>query len=114
MTIAPGLPFLLRGAVLASLPPFWLFCGLRLLQGYTGLSLPSWTTTVLYVVITPAYWFAKTKIRHWQVLRDAARHGAALAPVWNGKQIANLDVFNEFLFGIGDGFLGRPSNLPMA
>lgn len=110
MTLPAGIPFLIRSVLLLSIPPALVCCVIRVLQDYIGLMVPVWAAAIACVASIPVFLVSSVVLREWRIARDADKHGAALGKVWKGRSFGNIDVLNDFLFGLERGFLGQYCN----
>ncbi|EMD37347.1 hypothetical protein CERSUDRAFT_153962 [Gelatoporia subvermispora B] len=101
----PGVPFLLRGVVINSVPVLLTLASARALQLVTDASLPNWLVVIAAVCSVPLRFAILTWLRWWRTSRSAARIGATLVPHWKGEKIGNLDALQMILRDFSTGYL---------
>lgn len=102
-----GIPFLIRGVLLTSIPPLFIYASAQLLQQFAEISLPTWAIIIAAVCSVPLSSAFRIWSRYWRVSRDARRMGATLPPSWEGKSIGNFDLLQALMQDFKSGYVGE-------
>ena len=109
--VPPGVPFVLRGLMVLSIPPFALLSAYKLLSSFFTFALPLWALVLACLFSIPAALAIFVWIRDWKQARDAAARGAILPPSWQGKLPANLDIMAKLAGATKTGYPGMNVSL---
>ena len=74
-------------------------------QKYGGVRVSVWVTAVAMVVSVPAFHITRARLLLWWNKRKAARLGAVLPPMWNGKKMGNVDILGKLKESWSKGYL---------
>lgn len=77
------------------------------LNHYAGWAIPAWAVCTGALATIPLAIALAIGVRCWSVSRATERHGATLAPKWEGRWFANFDVLKDVLNTFRHGYPGE-------
>lgn len=106
MQLPPGIAFVTVNAPRVILSPALAFCGVHLLNTLFHVHVPVWIQGIIYIASFPLALACSAKYADWRDGRQAAMHGALLAPQVPSKWPASLDLLYKSVGNFRKGYLG--------
>lgn len=111
MELGPGERLVLRALLVLGKYPALAAAAAYALNHYAGLAIPQWAVCSGALATIPLAIALTIEVRSWRVFRATERHGAMLAPKWEGRWPANFDVLKDVLNSFRHGYPGEQVRL---
>ncbi|KIJ61016.1 hypothetical protein HYDPIDRAFT_97522 [Hydnomerulius pinastri MD-312] len=106
MELPPGIVYIISNIPRLLLPPALVYCGIKLWDFGFAATLPKWLYVPLYVLSLPLALTCSVFYADWRDKRQAAFHGAVLAPRVTSRWPGGLDTLATNLQNFRNGYMG--------